>query len=236
MFGQSFAYFPGQIEPGKIGVFLFEFFDDPQAVAIVLEAAMTAHEFVQGTFAAVPERGMTEIVRQRDGLGEVLVQAQGAGDVARDRGDFHRVREPGAEVIPRAVQEHLGLVFQPAKRARVDDAVAVPLELGAPLGRRLWEGATAGIGAELGERRQCGALTRFEFLASAGHGQSPARPIRRQRVASNSCTETPRSSNTRRMASSIRLFGQEAPAVMPTVMRPAGNQFCVSTSLSRCWL
>ncbi len=32
------------------------------------------------------------------------------------------------------------------------------------------------------------------------------------------------------MASSIRLFGQEAPAVMPTVTLPAGSQLAVSIS------
>ena len=38
-----------------------------------------------------------------------------------------------------------------------------------------------------------------------------------------SWTEIPRNSNRRRMASSIRLFGQEAPAVMPTVIFPGGQ-------------
>jgi hypothetical protein len=48
-------------------------------------------------------------------------------------------------------------------------------------------------------------------------------------------TEIPRSSNNRRIASSMRLFGHDAPAVIPTVIFPAGNQSRVSTSSCLCW-
>ena len=37
------------------------------------------------------------------------------------------------------------------------------------------------------------------------------------------------------MVSSIRLFGQLAPAVMPTVMVPAGSQLGVVSSTCVCW-
>jgi hypothetical protein len=86
-----------------------------------------------------------------------------AGDAAGDGGDFHGVREPRAEVVPGAVQEHLGLVFQPAEGAAVDHPVAVALELGAPGGRRLGVDAPAAVAAELGVRGEELAFAGFEF-------------------------------------------------------------------------
>ena len=47
--------------------------------------------------------------------------------------------------------------------------------------------------------------------------------------------EIPRNSNKRRIVSSIKLFGHDAPAVTPTVTLPGGSQFGVSISSCRCW-
>ena len=77
---------------------------------------------------------MAEVVRERDGLGEVFVEPQGAGDAAGDGGDFYRVREACAEVVARAVEEDLRLVFEAAEGARVDDAVAIALIFTALIG------------------------------------------------------------------------------------------------------
>ena len=79
---------------------------------------------------------MAEVMRERDGFGQVLVQLQRAGDVARDGGDFDGMREPRAEMVAGAVEKNLRLVFEPAEGARMDDAVAVALVMRAPLGRR----------------------------------------------------------------------------------------------------
>src|SRR5689334_24436538 len=70
-----------------------------------------------------------EIVSERNRFGEVLVEPQGAGDVAGNARDFHRVSEAGAQMIASAVEEHLGLVLEAAKCARMDDAVAIALIL-----------------------------------------------------------------------------------------------------------
>ena len=136
MLGQAFAHFPRQIQAGKIRIFLLQFLDDAQAVAVVLEAAVAFHQARQHRFALVAERRMAEVVRQRDGFGQVGVQPQRAGDVARDGGDFNRVRQPRAEMVAGAVEKNLRLVFEPAEGARMDDAVAVALVMRAPVGRR----------------------------------------------------------------------------------------------------
>ena len=115
------------------------------------------------------ERGVAEIVRQRNGFGEVLIELQRAGDIARNRRDFHRVRQPRAEVVAGAVEKDLRLVFEPAEGARVNDSIAVPLVLRAPFGRRLPVLAPARVGAELRIRRQALAFQRLQFLSCAGH-------------------------------------------------------------------
>ena len=76
---------------------------------------------------------MPQIVPQRDGLHQVRVQAQGAGDGGPDLGHLQGVGEAGAVVIPFVDHEHLGLVLQPPERLGVDDAVPIPLELGTQL-------------------------------------------------------------------------------------------------------
>ena len=88
MFGQTFADFPRQIQAGEIRIFLFQFLDDAKALLVVLETAVAFHQPVEHGFALVAERRMAEVVRERDGLGEVGVQLQCAGDVARDGGDL----------------------------------------------------------------------------------------------------------------------------------------------------
>ena len=135
-------------------------------------------------------------------------------------------------VVAGAVEKDLGLVFQPAEGAGMNHAIAVALVLGAPKRRRLVIIAPAGVAAELRVRRENLPFDLFEFLSRARHGpiksqNSPARKAKGSvlpQLDNNSWTEMPRSSKRRRMVSSIRLFGQLAPAVTPTVILPAGSQ------------
>src|SRR3954454_2484795 len=79
----------------------------------------------------MPERRMTEIVRERNRFGEVFIKRKRARDRATDRRDLDRMRQPRPQMIARPVEEDLRLVFQPAKRARMDDSRAIALKLGA---------------------------------------------------------------------------------------------------------
>ena len=99
MLGQSFADFPTQIQARKPWVFSLQFLDDPEALSVVLEAAMVLHEPVEHGLAFVADGGVSEVVGQRDGLGQILIEAQGPGDVPADGRHFHGVGEPGAQVI-----------------------------------------------------------------------------------------------------------------------------------------
>ena len=55
-------------------------------------------------------------------------------------------------------------------------------------------------------------------------------------ASSSSWRGMPRSSKRRINVSSIKLFGQEAPAVMPMTAGPCGSQFCAITSRFSCRL
>ena len=68
-----------------------------------------------------------------------------SGDGARDLRDFDGVGEAVAEMIGIAAGEDLGLGFQAAEGAGVDDAVAVALEVVAVRMRRLGITASAGV-------------------------------------------------------------------------------------------
>ena len=93
------------------------------------------------------EWGVAEIVRQRQGLGEVLVQPQRARDRAGDLRDFEAVRQPGAVMVALMRDEDLRLVHQPPERGRMENAVAVALKRRAhPVLRLAMEPAAAFLG------------------------------------------------------------------------------------------
>jgi hypothetical protein len=171
MLGQTFADFPGQIQAGKIRIFLFQFLDNAKAVPVVLETTMPFHQAREHRFARVPERRMTEVVRERNSLGQTLVQPQRAGDVARDGGDFNGVRKARAQMIAGAVEKNLRFVFEPAKSARMNNPVAVALVMRAPIRRRFRMFATARVAAELRTGRENLPLDLFKFLTGAGHDE-----------------------------------------------------------------
>jgi hypothetical protein len=87
-------------------------------------------------------------VAEGDGLGEVLVEAQGARARAGDLRDIERMGEPHTVVVALGRQEHLGLVPQPPERLGVQDAVAVTLEDGADAVEGLVAVSALGLGGQ----------------------------------------------------------------------------------------
>ena len=112
------------------------------------------------------ERRMAEVVRQRQRLGEVLVEPERARQRAGDLGDFERMGEPGAVMVALVIDEHLRLVRQPAERGRMDDAVAVAPEVVAGRAGRLRHSAGPGFAPDRRHKR----LARARF-------RSPIRPL-----------------------------------------------------------
>ena len=70
----AFPGFEAQIETGERGVLLLEHIHDAQRLKIVFESAMLAHALVERILTGVTERRVAEIVRERDGLAEILVE------------------------------------------------------------------------------------------------------------------------------------------------------------------
>jgi len=100
-------------------------------VGVVVETAEFRHDRVQGDFTRVTERRMTQVVRERDGLGEGCFGSERFSEGSRDQRDFERVREARADMVAECGGEYLRLVFEPAERGAFDDAVSVERERGA---------------------------------------------------------------------------------------------------------
>ena len=131
---------PRQVE--SLAVFLKPI-DDSEALSVVSEAVGMRQRHL--VFAYVSEGGMSEIVSEGNGLGEVFVQVQGAGDGPGDLGDLEGVGEPGDVVVSERGDEDLRLVLEASKGLGVEYAVAVALKLGAHRRGRLGNfAATAG--------------------------------------------------------------------------------------------
>ena len=76
-------------------------------------AAALAQRRVQRLLAGVAEGRVAEVVAEPDRLGQVLVEAERAGDGAGDPAGLQRVGEPGAVVVALGRDEDLGLVLEP---------------------------------------------------------------------------------------------------------------------------
>ena len=135
----AFQRFPGQVQAVEIGIAMFQRGHDPQGLGIVVEAAMILQAAVERALAGVAERRMAEVVRQRQCLREILVEAELPRQRAGDLSDFERMGQPGAIMIALMEHEHLGLVFEAAERGGVDHPVAVAPERAAGLAGRLVE-------------------------------------------------------------------------------------------------
>ncbi len=134
---QTFQRLPGEIEPVEARIAALERGHHAQGLRIVIEAAKRFEAFVERTLAGMAERRMTEIVGERQRLGQILVEAERAGQRAGDLRHFERVGEAGAVMVALVEHEDLRLVLEPAEGGRVDDAVAVAAEGAAVLARRL---------------------------------------------------------------------------------------------------
>ena len=126
--GDALERLPGQVEPVELGVVRLQPRHDLDRLGVVVEAAVGRHQRLERVLAGVAEGRVAEVVGEGDGLGELLVEAEDAGDGAGDLGHLDRVGEAGAVVVALVLDEDLGLVLEPAEGRGMDDAVAVALE------------------------------------------------------------------------------------------------------------
>jgi hypothetical protein len=157
--GQALERFPGEVQPVEGGVAGLQQGDHAQRLGVVVEAAIGLHGQGQCLLPGMAEGGVAEIMGQRQGLGEVLVEHQLAGDGAGDLRHLQAVCEAGAVEVALVVHEDLGLVLQAAEGGGVHDAVAVALPGGAAGGFGLGvEAAAGGFGAHRPGGEGCGPV------------------------------------------------------------------------------
>ena len=137
MLDQPFERFPGQIEAVETRVAAFESGHDPQGLRIVIEAAELGQAGVERALAGMAERRVTEIVGERQRLGEILVETQPPRQRTRYLRHFQGVGQPGAVMVAFVENEDLGLVLEAAKRGGMDDTVAIAAKRAAALADRL---------------------------------------------------------------------------------------------------
>jgi hypothetical protein len=132
---------------------MFQRSDDSQCLCVVIEPAMGLQTDIQRPLAGVAERGMAEVVRQRQRFRQILVKTELPGQGARDLCHLQRVGKPGPVVITLVEYEDLGFVLQAAKGGRVDDPIAIAPERAAGPAWRLGELPPAAAGGVAGVDR-----------------------------------------------------------------------------------
>jgi hypothetical protein len=102
--------------------------DHAQGLRVVIEAPKLGEHGIEGELAGMAEGAVPEVVGERHGFREVLVEPQGARGCAGDLGYLQRMGQPGAEVIALMIDEHLGLILEAPERGAVHDPIAIALE------------------------------------------------------------------------------------------------------------
>src|ERR1700722_13893128 len=107
MLENSFAGFETQVQPVEFRIVLLELIDHAQRLQVVFEAAEIEHALVQGVLSGVPERRMTEIVRETYGLGQHFVEVERARYGARDLRHLERMRQARSIQVAFVIDEDL---------------------------------------------------------------------------------------------------------------------------------
>jgi hypothetical protein len=109
---------------------------DAQRLGVALEASAGVAHLVERPLTVVPERRVAEVVRERGGLDDVRVAAQGPAEVACDLRDLEGVGQPVAHEVVGLRPDDLRLGREPAQRRRVHEPGPVALERRAIVRRR----------------------------------------------------------------------------------------------------
>ena len=72
----AFERLPCKIQSVELRIAPLQQRDDTKALRVVIEATMIFQTFIESTFASMSERRMTKIMRQRQCLGEVFIEAK----------------------------------------------------------------------------------------------------------------------------------------------------------------
>ena len=94
------------------------------------------------------ERGMSQIMTQRNGLCQTFVETQGPGNGPGNLRHLQRMGQSGPVMIPLGRQEYLSLVLQSAERFAVEDPIPVSLIFRTDIAQLLLSFPPPGISAQ----------------------------------------------------------------------------------------
>ena len=94
-----------------------------------VHAANAGDCMAQRVLARVAERRVPQVMAERDGLGKIIVEAERPRDGARYLRNLQSMRETRAEMVALRRKEDLRFMRKPPKRFRMEDLVAVALEV-----------------------------------------------------------------------------------------------------------
>ena len=135
--GEAFERLPGEVEAVEAGIAALEPGDDGEGLRVVIEPAFGGEAGIECALSGMAEWRMAEVVRERQRLGQVLIEPQLPGQSARNLRDLERVGQPSAIMVALVKNKNLGLVLETAKRGGVDDAVAIAPKCAAACAWRL---------------------------------------------------------------------------------------------------
>ena len=84
-------------------------------------------QFIQDPFAGVSKGRMAQIMSQGNGLSQILVQAQGAGNGTGNLCHFQRMGQTGTVMVTLRSQKYLGLMFESSEGFAMENPVTVAL-------------------------------------------------------------------------------------------------------------
>src|SRR5690349_11737500 len=96
---------------------------------VIEDVPERSHLAIEGLFAGMAKRRMTNVVNQGEGFSQIRVQSQGRSHRACDLRYLYGMGKPVPEVVGTSIRENLGFVLQTSKCAGVDDAIAIALKI-----------------------------------------------------------------------------------------------------------
>ena len=117
-------------------------------------AETAIHHSVQRPLSRVAEGRMAEIMGQRNRLGQILVQLQGAGNGAGNLRDLQRMRQTRPVMVAFRRQKHLRFVLEPSERFAMQHPIAIPLKRGTVIAGEFLPVPPLGTGRQGGIGRQ----------------------------------------------------------------------------------
>ena len=117
---------PGQIETFTV---FFQNLHYPGALFIMSKTART--DLIKSFFSSMTKRRVSQVMSQRNGLHQILIQSESLGNSTGDLRNLQCVSETVSVMISLRRQKNLSLILQSAKRLTVKNPVSVPLKYSA---------------------------------------------------------------------------------------------------------